>query len=88
MGKELYDSSPLAKELFEKANDLLGFRITDTMFNGTEDELIPIELGRRSKTYLESAGVKPVYREYPAGHTISTECLQEMLQWLDGLSDK
>lgn len=39
MGKELYDSSPLAKELFEKANDLLGFRITDTMFNGTEDEL-------------------------------------------------
>ena len=58
------------------------------MANGTEDELIPIELGRRSKTYLESTGVKPVYREYPAGHTISTECLQEMLQWLDGLSDK
>jgi len=39
MGKELYDSSTLAKELFEKANDILGFRITDTMFNGTEDEL-------------------------------------------------
>ena len=39
MGKELYDSSSLAKEFFEKANDLLGFRITDTMFEGTEDEL-------------------------------------------------
>ena len=39
MGKELYDSSSLAKDLFEKANDLLGFRITDTMFNGTDEEL-------------------------------------------------
>ena len=39
MGKELYDSSSLAKEFFEKANDILGFRITDTMFEGTEDEL-------------------------------------------------
>ncbi|MGN0257730.1 MAG: acyltransferase domain-containing protein, partial [Bacteroides sp.] len=35
MGKDLYDNSPLAKELFEKANDILGFRITDIMFNGT-----------------------------------------------------
>jgi [acyl-carrier-protein] S-malonyltransferase len=39
MGKELYDNSPVAKELFEKANDILGFRITDTMFSGTADEL-------------------------------------------------
>lgn len=39
MGKDLYESSALAKELFEKANTLLGFRITDTMFSGTEDEL-------------------------------------------------
>ena len=39
MGKELYASSSLAKEFFEKANDILGFRITDTMFEGTEDEL-------------------------------------------------
>ena len=39
MGKELYDNSKLAKELFEKANDLLGFKITDIMFYGTADEL-------------------------------------------------
>lgn len=39
MGKDLYDNSPLAKELFEKANSILGFRITDTMFSGTEEEL-------------------------------------------------
>ncbi|MGZ4034971.1 MAG: ACP S-malonyltransferase [Bacteroidia bacterium] len=39
MGKELYETSPLAKELFEKANSILGFRITDIMFNGTDEEL-------------------------------------------------
>ncbi|TRW26574.1 ACP S-malonyltransferase [Flavobacterium zepuense] len=39
MGKELYESSAEAKELFEKANDILGFRITDIMFEGTADQL-------------------------------------------------
>ena len=39
MGKDLYDNNPLTKELFEKANDILGFRITDIMFSGTEEEL-------------------------------------------------
>ncbi|MEZ0182754.1 ACP S-malonyltransferase [Flavobacterium oncorhynchi] len=39
MGKDLYENSALAKELFEKANDILGFRITDIMFEGTAEEL-------------------------------------------------
>jgi [acyl-carrier-protein] S-malonyltransferase len=39
MGKDLYESSALAKELFEKANSLLGFRITDIMFSGSEEDL-------------------------------------------------
>ncbi|NOZ45568.1 MAG: ACP S-malonyltransferase [Chlorobi bacterium] len=39
MGKEMYDSSEKAKELFEKANEILGFRITDLMFNGTDEDL-------------------------------------------------
>ncbi len=39
MGKDLYDNSELAKELFEKANDILGFRITDLMFEGTDEDL-------------------------------------------------
>ena len=39
MGKELYDSSPKARELFEKANEILGYRITDIMFSGTEEDL-------------------------------------------------
>ena len=39
MGKDLYESSALAKELFEKANDILGFRITDLMFAGEAEDL-------------------------------------------------
>lgn len=39
MGKELYNSYPQARELFEKADDILGFRITDTMFEGSDEEL-------------------------------------------------
>ena len=39
MGKELYESSPEAKALMDKANDILGFRITDIMFAGTDEEL-------------------------------------------------
>jgi len=39
MGKDLYENSNIAKELFEKANEILGFRITDIMFEGTAEEL-------------------------------------------------
>jgi [acyl-carrier-protein] S-malonyltransferase len=39
MGKNLYDSSALARDLFEKANVILGFRITDLMFSGTDEDL-------------------------------------------------
>ena len=39
MGKDLYEQSPVAKALFEQANEILGFRITDIMFDGTSDAL-------------------------------------------------
>ncbi len=39
MGKDLYDNNAEAREMFEKANEVLGFRITDLMFEGTEDDL-------------------------------------------------
>ncbi len=39
MGKDLYESSKLAAEMFEKANEILGFRITDIMFEGSEEDL-------------------------------------------------
>lgn len=39
MGKDLYESNPKAKDLFDKANEILGYRITDIMFEGTDDDL-------------------------------------------------
>lgn len=39
MGKDLYETSPQAKEMFERANEILGFRITDLMFEGTDEDL-------------------------------------------------
>jgi len=39
MGKELYESNPKAKELFDQANEILGYRITDVMFEGTDEDL-------------------------------------------------
>ena len=39
MGKDLYENNPVAKEMFEKANEILGFRITDLMFEGTDEDL-------------------------------------------------
>lgn len=39
MGKDLYDKSSLAREMFERANEILGFRITDLMFSGTDEDL-------------------------------------------------
>lgn len=39
MGKDLYDNFPKAKELFDQANEILGFNITDIIFNGTDEDL-------------------------------------------------
>ncbi|MDE6073960.1 MAG: ACP S-malonyltransferase [Muribaculaceae bacterium] len=39
MGKDLYENNPVAREMFEQANEILGFRITDLMFEGTDEDL-------------------------------------------------
>ena len=39
MGKDLYENNPLAKELFDKADEILGFKITEIMFAGTDEQL-------------------------------------------------
>ena len=39
LGKDLYENNPVAKEMFDKANEILGFNITDLMFNGTDEDL-------------------------------------------------
>ena len=72
MGKDLYDNNPLAKELFEKANDILGFRITDIMFSGTDEELKQTKVTQpavflHSVIMAKALGVKP---DAVAGHSL------------------
>lgn len=72
MGKDLYDSSDKARELFERANDILGFRITDIMFNGTANELKRTDITQpalflHSVILAEVAGIIP---DAVAGHSL------------------
>lgn len=74
MGKDLYSNSELAKEMFEKANDILGFRITDLMFDGTDEDLKQTKVTQPA-VFLHSVilakvmgdGFKP---EMTAGHSL------------------
>ena len=92
MGKELYDSSSLAKEFFEKANDILGFRITDTMFEGTEDELKETQITQPA-IFLHSviqaiASDQTFDPDMVAGHTLgefSALVANKTLNFEDGL---
>lgn len=72
MGKDLYESNSLAKDLFEKANDILGFRITDTMFSGTEEELKQTRVTQPA-IFLHSvvlAATKEFQPDMVAGHSL------------------
>jgi len=53
MGKTLYESSRIAKDYFDLANDILGWRITDVMFNGTKEDLTPTKVTQPA-VFLES----------------------------------
>lgn len=73
MGKELYEQSTKAKELFEQANELLGFRISDIMFSGTEEDLKQTRVTQPA-VFLHSVilalttdGIKP---DMVAGHSL------------------
>ena len=72
MGKDLYENSALAKELFEKANDILGFRITDIMFEGTAEELKETKVTQpavflHSVILAKTLDIKP---DMVAGHSL------------------
>ena len=92
MGKDLYENSALAKELFEKANEVLGFRITDIMFEGTAEELKETKVTQPA-VFLHSVilaktlgeDFKP---EMVAGHSLgefSALVANETLSFEDGL---
>ena len=63
MGKELYAQSAKAKALFEQANDILGFRITDTMFTGTDEELKQTKVTQPA-IFLHSVAQAAVAKEF------------------------
>ena len=92
MGKDLYDNTDLAKQMFEQANDILGFRITDIMFEGTADELKQTKVTQPA-IFLHSvilaktlgADFKP---EMVAGHSLgefSALVANGVLSFQDGL---
>ena len=90
MGKELYETSPKAKELFEKANDILGFRITDMMFAGTDEDLKQTKVTQPA-IFLHSVILADSLTEKPdmvAGHSLgefSALVAAKALSFEDGL---
>jgi [acyl-carrier-protein] S-malonyltransferase len=92
MGKNLYDSNPLAKNLFDAANSLLGFRITDLMFNGTDEDLKQTNVTQPA-VFLHSvilAGTIPNFMpDMVAGHSLgefSALVAAKALSFEDGLT--
>ena len=90
MGKDLYENSAVAKELFEKANEILGFRITDIMFEGTAEELKETKVTQPA-VFLHSvilAKVLDVRPDMVAGHSLgefSALVVNGALSFEDGL---
>lgn len=74
MGKELYESSEQARNLFEQANDILGWRITDVMFNGTKDDLTQTKVTQPAvflESYVRAAIAGDDFRpDATAGHSL------------------
>ncbi|MCK9256246.1 MAG: ACP S-malonyltransferase [Bacteroidales bacterium] len=92
MGQELYNSNPKAKEMYERANEILGFRITDIIFNGSEEDLKQTKVTQPS-IFLHSVITYLCLEEKPnpamlAGHSLgefSALVASEALSFEDGL---
>ena len=92
MGKYLFDSSAMAKELFEQANEILGFRITDIMFSGTEEDLKQTKVTQPA-IFLHSTILAQILGEkfkpdIVAGHSLgefSSLVANKALSFKDGL---
>ena len=73
MGKDLYENFREARDIFEQANDILGRRITDVMFNGTEDELMQT-VNTQPAVFLYEVALTQAQREIRpdavAGHSL------------------
>jgi len=91
MGKDLYEASPKAKALFDEANDILGFKLTDVMFNGTADEQKQTKVTQPA-IFLHSVAVALVNDTFApdmvAGHSLgefSALVTNKTLSFADGV---
>lgn len=91
MGKELYATSPEAREMFEMANEILGFRITDIMFEGTEQELKQTQVTQPAifiHSVILSKSIENFKPDMVAGHSLgefSALVAAEAMSFQDGL---
>ncbi len=92
MGKDLYEKSALAKDMFERANSLLGFRITDLMFSGTDEDLKQTKVTQPAiflhSTILAAVSGDTFQPDMVAGHSLgefSALVANKTLSFDDGL---
>src|ERR1700733_2351646 len=92
MGKHLYENSAFAKKLFERANEILEFRISDIMFNGTDEELLQTYVTQPA-IFLHSViafkGIENIRPDMVAGHSqgeFSALVANGVLSFEDGLA--
>ncbi len=91
MGKDLYETYPLARELFEEANEILGFRITDIMFSGTSEDLQQTRVTQPAvmiHSYIKSLVCTIEKPNMVAGHSLgeySALVAAKALRFEDGL---
>lgn len=92
MGKDLYENSSQAKELFENANSMLGFRITDIMFDGTEEDIKQTRVTQPAiflhSTILALALANSFHPDMVAGHSLgefSALVANKIITFADGL---
>jgi len=91
MGKDLYENHPLAKQLFDKANEVLGFKITEIMFNGTEEDLRQTKVTQPAvflHSVITALCLEDFNPDMVAGHSLgefSALVASEALSFEDGL---
>lgn len=91
MGQELYNSNPQAKELFERANEILGFRITDIMFEGSAEELQATKVTQPAvflHSVIKALCSEEIQPQMTAGHSLgefSALVVAKALSFEDGL---
>ncbi|MFT4680822.1 MAG: [acyl-carrier-protein] S-malonyltransferase [Flavobacteriales bacterium] len=91
MGKNLYEESEAAKKLFEKANEILGFKITDLMFDGTEEDLRRTDVTQPAvflHSVIKALTIEEFKPEMVAGHSLgefSALVANRAIKFEDGL---